>query len=252
MKHRRATLLLILTLVLPASPAVADGFEDMFAIMFRMMLTAMNVMSDMANDDNGWGSGWPGGNSGSNPWSSMSPGMGMGPASAMMWPGMGLGGWPGSGFGMNPMSGGMNPMGSGMNPWSGGMNPMGSGMNPWSGGMNPWSGGMPWGGGPGTAPYPVTSAPMMSLLDGKWYGNSGEILEIRGNRFRLRNGRMAIKGAATIDNNLLKLYTPRTRSLQVYTFVRNQTGLVLQDVNGNVLVFQQRPVAGISNPVRVF
>ena len=93
---------------------------------------------------------------------------------------------------------------------------------------------------------------MISLLDGKWYGNTGEILEIRGNRFRLRNGRMAIKGAATIDNNLLKLYTPRTRSLQVYTFVRNQTGLVLQDINGNVLTFQQHPVAGLSNPVHMF
>lgn len=230
MKHTRATWLLIVALVLPASPAAADGFEDMFAIMFRMMLTAMNVMSDMADDDD-WGGGWPGGNSWSNPWGSMGPGMGMSPASSLMWPGMGMGGWPGSGFGMSP--------------WS-------RGMNPWSTGMNPWSGGMPWGGGPGTTPYPVNTTPMLSLLDGKWYGNTGEILEIRGNRFRLRNGRMTIKGAATLDNNLLKLYTPRTRSLQVYTFVRNQTGLVLQDVNGKVLVFQQHPVAGLSNPVRVF
>ena len=230
MKHRRVTWLLIVALVLPASPAAADGFEDMFAIMFRMMLTAMNVMSDMADDDD-WGGGWPGGNSWSNPWGSMGPGMGMSPASSLMWPGMGMGGWPGSGFGMSP--------------WS-------RGMNPWSTGMNPWSGGMPWGGGPGTTPYPVNTTPMLSLLDGKWYGNTGEILEIRGNRFRLRNGRMTIKGAATLDNNLLKLYTPRTRSLQVYTFVRNQTGLVLQDVNGNVLTFQQHPVAGMSNPMRVF
>ncbi|MFV1973844.1 MAG: hypothetical protein ACC648_09015, partial [Thiohalobacterales bacterium] len=60
--------------------------------------------------------------------------------------------------------------------------------------------------------------------------------------------RMSVKGAVTIENNLLKLYTPRTRSLQVYTFVRNQTGLMLQDINGNVLVFQQRPAAGIRNP----
>jgi hypothetical protein len=245
MKHTRATWLLIVALLLPASPAAADGFEDMFAIMFRMMLTAMNVMSEMADDDD-WGGGWPGGNSWSNPWGSMGPGMGMSPASSMMWPGMGMGGWPGSGFGMNPWSGGMNPWSGGMNPWSGGRNPWSGGRNPWSSGMNPWSG------GPGTAPYAVNAAPMVSLLDGKWYGNTGEILEIRGNRFRLRNGRMSIKGAATLDNNLLKLYTPRTRSLQVYTFARNQTGLVLQDVNGNVLTFQQRPIAGLSNPVHVF
>lgn len=109
---------------------------------------------------------------------------------------------------------------------------------------------MPWRGGPGGTPYPypVNTGPMISLLDGKWFGNTGEILEIRGNRFRLGNGRMSVKGAVRIENNLLKLYTPRTRSLQVYTFVRNQTGLMLQDINGNVLVFQQRPAAGIRNP----
>jgi hypothetical protein len=135
-----------------------------------------------------------------------------------------MGGWPGSGFGMNP----------------------------WSGGMNPWSGGVPWSGGRGITPYSVNTTPMLSLLDGKWYGNTGEILEIRGNRFRLRNGRMTIKGTATLDNNLLKLFTPQTNSLQVYTFVRNQTGLVLQDVNGNVLTFQQHPAAGLGNPVYVF
>jgi hypothetical protein len=239
MKHTRATWLLLLTLLLPASSAAADGFEDMFAIMFRMMLTAMDVMSDMTDDDDGWGSGWPGGNSWSNPGGSMWPGMGMSPASSLMWPGMGMGGWPGSGFGMNPWSGGMSPWSGGMDPWSGGM-------SPWSSGMNPWSG------GPGTAPYAVNAAPMVSLLDGKWYGNTGEILEIRGNRFRLRNGRMTVKGAASLDNNLLKLYTPRTNSLQVYTFVRNQTGLVLQDVNGNILTFQQHPAAGFGNPVHVF
>ena len=115
MKHRRATLLLLFTLVVPVSPASADGFEAMFGFMFRMMLTAMRVMADVMDDDDD--RGWPGGNSGSNPWSSMSPGMGMWPASTMMWPGMGMGGMPGSGFGMNPWSGGM-PWGGGSNPWS--------------------------------------------------------------------------------------------------------------------------------------
>jgi len=242
MKHRLATLLLLLALVVPASPASANGFEDMFAIMFRMMLAAMRVMADMADDDNG--RGWPGGNRGFSPWSSMSPGMGMWPTSSLMWSGAGMGGWPGSGFGMNPWSSGI--------PWGGGAYPSSSYGGPWASGRQ---------GGPGMAPYPypVNAVPMISLLDGKWFGSTGEILEIRGNRFRLHNGRTGITGAATIENNLLKLYTPRTNSLQVYTFVRNQTGLVLQDINGNVLVFQQRPAvgfsppaAGIRNPVRVF
>ncbi len=236
MKHRRATLLLLFTLAVPASPAVADSFEDMFAFMFRMMFSAMRVMADMVDDDDWGGGGWPVGNSWSNPWSSLSPGVGMWPASTLMWPGTGMGGWPGSGFGTNPWSSGV--------PWG-------------SGYGSHWPAG--WGGGPGVAPYTVNVVPTTSLLEGRWFGNTGEILEIRGNRFRLRNGRMTVKGAATIENNLLKLYTPQTRSLQVYTFLRNQTGLVLQDASGSVLVFQQHPAAGISNqgavisnPVRVF
>ncbi|UCC55095.1 MAG: hypothetical protein JSU75_06800 [Gammaproteobacteria bacterium] len=225
-KHRRATLLLLLVLLVPA-PSIADGFEDMFAFMFRMMLAAMDVMSDMMGND-GYGSrGWPGGNNWSNPWGSVWPGIGSGPATALMWPGTGLGGWPGSGFGGSPWS--ARP------PWT----PYGG----YSRSLPPgWRG----------APYPAIAAPLTSLLDGKWYGNTGEILEIRGPRFRLRNPRMTVTGTAMIENNLLKMYTPQTRSLQVYTFVRNQTGLMLQDVNGNVLMFKQYPLAGIRNPVHMF
>ena len=219
MKHRSATFLLILTLTLPL-PATADGFEDMFGLMFRMMLTAMNVMSDMADDNDWGGGGWPGSGM-SSPWSAMSPGMGM-------WPGMGgMSGWPGSGFGMTPW----NSM-------------------PWGGGSNPWGSG--WQGGPKGMPFPVNTMPATSLLEGKWYGSTGDILEIRGNRFRLRSGQYSVKGTLNIGRKLVWMYTPKTNSQTVYTFVRNQTELLLQDSSGNILVFQNHPIAGFKNMSYIF
>ena len=221
MKHRSATFLLILTLTLTLPlPATADGFEDMFGLMFRMMLTAMNVMSDMADDNDWGGGGWPGSGM-SSPWSAMSPGMGM-------WPGMGgMSGWPGSGFGMTPW----NSM-------------------PWGGGSNPWGSG--WQGGPGGMPFPVNTMPATSLLEGKWYGSTGDILEIRGNRFRLRSGQYSVKGTLNIGRKLVWMYTPKTNSQTVYTFVRNQTELLLQDSSGNILVFQNHPIAGFKNMSYIF
>jgi hypothetical protein len=245
MKHRRATLLMLLALLLPV-PSGAGAYDDMFGLMFRMMLTAMNVMADMAgnNNDWGWGGGWPA-SGWTNPWGS--PLLG----SAMLWPGMGSGGWPGS-PGMSPL---------GMTPWGGGL-PWSAGQLPWSAGQLPWSTGGPAGipfAAPGgvsapvapVAPSPVRAAPLSSaLLDGKWYGDTGEILEIRGNRFRLRNAQLTIKGVANIEHNLLKLFTPQTNALTVYSFVRNQTELILQDPSGNVLVFRHHPYPGPGYPVR--
>lgn len=237
MKHRRATLLMLLALLLPVPPGVA-AYDDMFGLMFRMMLTAMNVMADMAGNNNDWGGGWPA-SGWTNPWAS--PWLG----SAMLWPGMGSGGWPGNGPGMSPL---------GMTPWGGGL--------PWSAGQLPWNAGGPGGipfAAPGGVPAPVTSVgpspvraapPTSALLDGKWYGNTGEILEIHGNRFRLRDAQLTIKGVASIEHNLLKLFTPQTNALSVYSFVRNQTELILQDPSGNVLVFRHHPYPGPGYPVR--
>ena len=237
MKHRRATFLLLLALMLPL-PAAAEAFDDMFGLMFRMMLTAMNVMSD----GNDWGGGsWPV-SSWSSPWSAMSPGMGM-------WPGMaGMGGWPGSGFGMSPWS---------SMPWGGGGSSLWSNTMPWGGGgSSPWGSTMPWGsarqGGPANMPFPVNTVPAVSLLDGKWYGSTGDILEIRGNRFRLKSGQYSVKGILNIQDNLVRMYTPKTNSQTVYTFMRNQTDLVLQESSGNILIFQQRPVAGFRNMSYIF
>jgi hypothetical protein len=131
-------------------------------------------------------------------------------------------GWGDSGWG------GMNSFGMGMTAL-----PMMSGM----GGMSPWSGmgGMPMN-SMGMSPW---SSPMMS---NPWSNPFLGILEVRGNKFRLRNRRLTISGIVRIENNIVNLFTPKTGGLMQYTFARNQSELILQDASGQVLVFRQRPV----------
>lgn len=242
MKTKIVITVLLCVLMLPASPARAS--DDIFSIMFRMMLTMMNVMANSMSNSNGINN-WGGNNWG---W-----GNGLGMTGWPLASGMGtMGGWPG----MNPWSG-VNPW-SGMNPWSGyGGFPRG-GYSPWSysGGANPWSN--PWGNpfaggmnpgrfpGAGSPPYPglgYSGYPEdytdTSLLDGRWYGASGDVLEIRGNRFQLMAGPVGISGVVRVDNNIISLYSPETDTLTQYTFVRNQTELLLQDVTGEVLAYRR-------------
>ncbi|MGB5305271.1 MAG: hypothetical protein WBO57_03435 [Gammaproteobacteria bacterium] len=182
-------------------PSRADAANDMFGFMFRMMLTMMNVMSSAASNDAG-----------------------------------GFGGWPGGGYGLSPWNAG----------WSGIQNPAvnpGVYTQPFMGTPYgfPYSG-KGWYGPGGRAPFPLNNyAQRASLLDGTWYGSSGEILTIRGNRFRLRNGVIVLNGRITLRNNLLTLYTPQTNSTQIYTFARNLTDLVLQDRQGKILTFRMYP-----------
>ena len=230
LKQKRAILLLVCALAVPV-PSTAEASDEMFGAMFRMMLVMMNAMSDAMlenNNDAGWDTG-------------DSFGLGM-----TAWPMM-------SGVsGMNPASsfGGM----SGMSPWSG-MTGV-PGMSPWSGmtgvpGMSPWSSPMnnnpfmnaypsnainPYA-NPGYGGYPQRQ---VSLLEGKWYGYTGEILEIRGNRFRLQDGQSSIKGAIRIENNIVSLYSPQASTVTQYTFIRNQSELLLQDATGQVLGFSLR------------
>lgn len=248
MPRMLATCLLAATLALPA-PSRADAFGDMFGFMFRMMLTMMNVMSDVVNDDSGGWGGFPGSNfplgSGATTWPLMSGMYGLGGLPGMN-PWTDAGGWPVSGFGLSPWD----------TSWPGFQNPGG-----YPGAFNhPYAGtsyGHPysrnrWYGRHGRPPFPInTRGPQTALLDGRWYGNTGEILDIRANRFQLRNGLLALTGIIRLQNNLLTLYTPQTRSVQVYTFVRNQTNLILQDSQGKILTFRKRP-DGFSNLVHTF
>lgn len=234
MQNKCATLILFCALLLPA-PAPAS--DDLFSIMFRMMLTMMNVMADAVNDESGGFDNW-----GLNNWD-MGGGSSLGMGTLPIMGGMtGLNPW--SGYGMLPSSG------MGMSPWSYGM-PGSTWGNPFSGGTGPWAipGGMNYpypGTGTGAPPYNPGNYPQQfegsSLLGGKWYGYSGDILEVRGNRFRLQAGKTAITGVIRVENNIVSLFSPQTGTVTRYTFVRNQTGLILQDMSGRLLGFHKRPV----------
>jgi hypothetical protein len=255
LKKIRAILLLICALAVPV-PSPAEDYSDMFSVMFRMMLIMMNGMSD-AMLDNSNVAGWDTGNSfdfGMTTLPMMSGMSGINPVS-------GFGGVPG----MSPWSG-MNPATGfggmpGMSPWSG-MNPATGfggmpGMSPWSVPFNnnswtyPYTNTYPYNANPynannpyanrGYAGYPPAQT---SLLGGKWYGNAGEILQIRGNRFRLQDGQTGINGTIRIENNIVSLYCPQTGTVSQYTFIRNQSELLLQDPSGQVLMFTQQPIRG--------
>ena len=238
MKKRPVIYLLICALSC-ARPAVADEYGDMFSIMFRMMLSMMKAMSDVAGDstDN---LGWGGGNS-----------LGLGMTTLPMMGGMtGMSPWGMSG--MNPWSGyGGIPLNNmGLSPWSPALagNPW---SNPYSGGYNPFMSpaytnpyGMRRNGYP--AGYGVTNPlgqySSSGLLNGRWYGNTGEILEVRGNQFRLKNRKTVISGTVSIKDNIVNLLAKQTRTVTQYTFARNQSQLILRDAAGQVLVFQQNPL----------
>lgn len=230
MKHKRASLLLIcaLSTTTPA-PASADAIGDMISVMFRMMLYMMSGMADSMGGSNSWGM----------PMNSLGLGM-------TGWPAMGgfsgLGGWPGSSFGSSPWS---LPLAG--NTWGYPMSGPGFLNNPYGGPR-----GYPMRRPRSSAGYPSSARYVSaSLLDGKWYGISGETLEIRGNRFRLREGRQSVNGTLKISNNVVSLFTPRTRTVQRYQFARNQTSLVLQDAQGNTLSYYLDP-RNSGYPIRVF
>ena len=249
MKKKRAIVILVAALSLPL-PSSAAAMDDMFAVMFRMMLVMMNVMSDAMLENTstsdfgsasslGFGMGsWPAmsGLSGMNPLTGVSGYPGMSPWS-------GLGGFPGNATGMSPWSGlgGFPGNATGMSPWSSPMSP-----NTWA---NPFASGYsPYGNGPGygAAPGVVPSRPV-SILEGRWFGQSGEVLEIRGERFRLLHGKYGITGVIRIKNNIVNLYSQQTGTVTRYTFFRNQTELVLQDGSGMLLNFSKRTGNGVAH-----
>lgn len=224
LKKRRLIFTLVVVLATPV-PTTAHATADIFGAMFRMMLLMMNAMSDTMlgnNNDLGWGSGNP---------------LGMGMTTLPLMSGM---------YGLNPVSGfGGMP---GMSPWSGMGGVPFNGMNPWSTPFNSWSN--PFGGSYpsyASSPYGMPGyggwnegypARPVSLLEGRWFGTSGEVLEVRGNRFRLQDAQSGIDGAVRIENNVVNLYSPQTGAVMQYVFVRNQYELMLQDQTGRVLRFQ--------------
>lgn len=283
MKRKCTVAFLVLALATPL-PASADDAGNMFGLMFRMMLTMMNVMSGAMlnnNNNNSWGNNnWL--NNFGNGLGGMNS-MNLGMTALPMMSGFGS---PWNSFGATPWSttpwstAGWSPWnGGGYSPWNGfGGSPWSS--TPWNyAGGSPWSS-MPWGGAGGSpwsnpwnngrgnpfGSYPRAAGPGWgngygypanyggypgddSLIGGRWYGSSGEILEVRGNRFHLQAGNVGLDGVIEISNNIISMYSPETNTMTRYTFVRNQTGLLLQGENGELLQFTKNPGNGV---VRVF
>jgi hypothetical protein len=228
MRNKRAIVVLLCALSLPA-PASADGMGDMFGFMFRMMLTMMNIMADSTNSSNSWNT-W---NSWNSPFNAYGLGSGGWPLASGL---SGLGGWPG-GLGTGPWTA---PLAA--NPWASPLGP-----NPFAGMGYGLPVNHPWGGPPGA----WNGYAGASLLEGNWYGASGEILEIRGNRFILRNSVTSLAGTLDINDSLVRMYTPRTGAVNVYQFARNESELLLEEPGGGQLVFYRTPFAA-ALPVSVF
>jgi hypothetical protein len=211
-RQRRAALVLACALSLPVATPAQAAMDDMFSVMFRMMLVMANVMSDamLGNTGNNWG-------------------------------------------GLNSLNLGMTtmPMMSGLGtPWSS------FGGTPWNSfGSTPWNsfGGTPWNryGSPRGAQanrYGVPPSQRASLLlQGRWFGNSGEILEISGNRFRLRAAGASLAGIVRITGNVITLYSPQTNTMTRYTYLHNQSELLLNSGNGVLLTFRKHPADALRN-----
>ncbi|MGB5259545.1 MAG: hypothetical protein WBO34_03370 [Gammaproteobacteria bacterium] len=225
MKNRRAgqrvIALLIGVLLLPLpSPAQAMA-DDMFSVMFRMMLVMANVMSNaMLGNNNNWGNNGGGLNSFN---------MGMSGYGAPM---NSFGGGPWNSFGGTPWNSYASPWGG--SPWSSyGYSPWGG--TPWdSYGYSPWDAQANW----QEVPPPNST---ITLLEGRWFGQSGEVLEISGERFLLRADGGSLGGSVRIKGNIMNMYSPQTNTLTRYTFMYNPSELVLNDGRGVLLTFRKHP-----------
>ncbi|NNJ94025.1 MAG: hypothetical protein HKP57_04690 [Halobacteria archaeon] len=148
----------------------------------------------------------------------------------------------------------------GLNSFNAGMTtmPMMSGFgSPWNSfGGTPWNsfGGTPWNSYGGGTPWNRYGIPRGApanranlLLQGRWFGNSGEILEISGNRFRLRSPGASLAGIVRINGNVINMFSPQTNTVTRYTFLQNQSELLLNDGSGVLLSFRKHPANALRN-----
>jgi len=107
----------------------------------------------------------------------------------------------------------------------------------------PWAS-MPWGAPgmpPAYAPRAGSAAPHgpSSPLEGRWQGTSGELLEFRGDRFRLgASEKGQVSGTFLIHGGRLVAYVPEADVTRMYQFERKGDYLALQDESGEVLLFR--------------
>lgn len=210
--------LILTTAFLQPLHAEDNPMGDLMYSMFRMMLAIGNQMAGSIEGSNSFNFS---GNLGSNYYPGMGGWPGGGFPGAWSRPGLSPGGTPGFGFPRSSM------------PFGGFPSRPGYGVPYYPQWRDRQRGHLSPGGYYRTGP--------VSALDGQWQGSSGEILEVRGNRFRLRSPQAATSGTLRVKNGQLRLYSPQTGAVMQYQYKRSLSSLALQDPYNRTIVFQQRP-----------
>jgi len=149
--------------------------------------------------------------------------MPMGPAAAL-----GPSAWnPGfGGFGMP----GASPWSGAMQDPSGAMEKGGEMMKQFSNGMN-----MPEGMGAGMFPWSPGTR-----LEGIWEGRNGELLIVRGNRFRIYPGNAGyVDGYLQLSGDRLAMYNPEDANIRPFEYAESDGRLVLRDDTGTLYLYQR-------------
>ena len=77
-------------------------------------------------------------------------------------------------------------------------------------------------------------------LQGDWTSQSGEWLQIRGSRFRLRGGaQREVDGTLSVRDQLLALHSPRYNQTWIYQFAEQDGRLVLRDARGQMYLYRR-------------
>lgn len=92
---------------------------------------------------------------------------------------------------------------------------------------------------PPTHPWSDPSTP----LDGKWRGQSGELLVISGGRFRIYQGREHFQeGQIRVDGqSVLSMRSGGGKISRSYEYALHQGRLALRDADGNLLLYRRIP-----------
>jgi hypothetical protein len=145
----------------------------------------------------------------------------------------------------------------GVSPWSGlsGVTPQLPGQSQWQQlfqGMPQQRPGDPLRGysaftpGPGLNRGSTTRYNAGSPVNGVWQGNSGEILLVRGQSFRLYVGRDNYSdGRLALLGNRLVLANPSTGISREYEYAAHEGRLVLRDSDGNLLLYRRVPPTAV-------
>ena len=220
---------------LAAGPAVHAGGlspQDMASMMQGMMgmMKLWNAFTS-GSDFDFQGAFSPGsafgGSSGSDPWGSA-------PWSSIPWTAMPGASMPGMSAPWASMPGASMP---GMSaPWAS----MPGASMPWGAPGMPGGAGVP-GMPPAYAPWARSPASRGATtpVEGRWQGTSGELLEFRGDRFRLgASEKGQVSGTFLIHGGRLVAYVPEADVTRMYQFERKGDYLALQDESGEVLLFR--------------